>query len=81
MIFVSLFRFLLPIDSCDLNQRVKIRIGSLEGNIPEKDFQELLDDPIAPFRKEQLVLIGKFLFISIFLKNFRMIFEIFVYFF
>lgn len=22
--------------SCDLNQRVKIRIGSLEGNIPEK---------------------------------------------
>ena len=44
--------------SCDLNQRVKIRIGSLEGNVPEKDFEELLNDPIAPFRREQLVLIS-----------------------
>lgn len=44
--------------SCDLNQRVKIRIGSLEGNVPEKDFEELLNDPIAPFRREQLVLVS-----------------------
>jgi hypothetical protein len=33
--------------SCDLDQRVKVRIGSLEGTIPEKDFEELLNDPIG----------------------------------
>ena len=44
-----------PQNSCDLQQRVKLRIGSLQGKLPEKDFKTLLNDELQPFLTEQLV--------------------------
>ena len=44
-----------PKNSCDLQQRVKLRIGSLQGKLPEKDFKTLLNDELQPFLTEQLV--------------------------
>lgn len=48
--------------SSDLRQRLKIRIGSLEGQIPEKSIEELLDDEISPFLNERYVYISVQLF-------------------
>ena len=43
------------VHSCDLRQRVKLRIGSLQGKLPEADFKLLLRDELQPFLTEQLV--------------------------